>query len=149
MGERIDPATKAVSFLALAYDPAADAWRTKELPRTPANGSWQYAEVVAGKVVYGGSGPTVKDAAGAGHGTTELALFDPRAMTLTALPLIPNRVAAAPVVANGKVLVWGGQDTFNELGTPPPCATPTMPACDPITPMRTALRGDGLLLVPN
>jgi len=145
-GERInDSGSPRASNVALVYDPATDHWRGAELPAKPAYGTWQVAELIEGKIVYGGAGPLLADSTGADHLTTQLTVFDPEAMTFSDLPLLRDRAIPHVVGSAHHLLAWGGQDTYTDLNAPDPCRNATGP-CDPVTPTRTLLRGDGVAL---
>jgi hypothetical protein len=139
VGERVDDAaTPRVSYVTLVYDPARDQWRGADLPASPGYGSWQVAQVVDGKVLYGSSvmGPDQ-------HASTQLVLFDPETMAFSALPALARRGNASVVSSAHHVLVWGGQDTYPDLDAPDPCENAPLP-CDPITPTKSDPLDDGM-----
>jgi hypothetical protein len=142
LGERISPSGGSrLKDVALVYSPSTDRWRSANLPFS--HNAMQIAEVVDGKLVLGGAGPSVTDAAGADHLTTRLTLFDPDTLTFSELPLLRDRSTPSVVSSAHHLLVWGGRDVYTDLGAPNPCQNAAS-ICDPITPTVSKLLGDGL-----
>jgi hypothetical protein len=144
IGERISGSdAPRVPDTALVYSPATDRWRGANLPFS--HNAMQIAVLVDGKIVLGGSGPSVADGAGADHLTTRLTVFDPDTLAFSELPLLRDRSTPSVASSAHHLLVWGGRDVYTDLNAPNPCQN-AVGICDPITPTLTQLLGDGLAL---
>jgi hypothetical protein len=144
IGERISASgAPGVPDVALVYSPATDRWHGANLPFS--HNAMQIAELVDGKLVLGGAGPSVPDGAGADHLTTRFTVFDPDTLAFSELPLLRDRSTPSVVSSAHHLLVWGGRDVYTDLNAPNPCQN-AVGNCDPVTPTLTKLLGDGLAL---